>query len=111
MEPATNKDKFHHADPMVCSGRSPEPSLLFEHFPKSKEGMKRFLNGNLADLTTELLPDFVTTKMLVDKWMCRATRARTWDSGVTASRSITASQHHSITASWDGEEQGFILGG
>jgi hypothetical protein len=104
MELATNKDKFHHADPMVCSGRSPEPSL-FEHFPKSKEGMKRFLNGNLADLTTELLPDFVTTKMLVDSMDVQSNASK--DVGL-GGHSIM--QHHSVTA-WDGEEQGFILGG
>jgi hypothetical protein len=57
-------DKFQHPNPIVRSGKSPQPSL-FEHFPESKDAMKRFSNGNLADLTTELLRDFIITKLLV----------------------------------------------
>jgi hypothetical protein len=44
-------DKFQHPDPMVHCGRSTEPSV-FEPFPEFKETVKRFSDGNLADLTT-----------------------------------------------------------
>jgi hypothetical protein len=59
-------EKFQrqHPNPTARSGKSTEPSL-FEHFPESKDAIKRFSNGNLADLTTELLRDFVVTKQLV----------------------------------------------
>jgi hypothetical protein len=43
-------NKFLHPNPVVRSGKSPELSL-FEHFPESKDLIKRFANGNLADLT------------------------------------------------------------
>ena len=45
------RDKFQHPNPTVRNGKTPEPSL-FEHFPESKDAIKRFANGNLADLTT-----------------------------------------------------------
>jgi hypothetical protein len=56
-------NKFLHPNPIVRSGKCPQPSL-FEHFPESKDAIKRFANGNLADLTTELLRDFIITKLL-----------------------------------------------
>jgi hypothetical protein len=56
-------NKYLHPNLIVRSGKSPEPSL-FEHFPESKDLIKRFANGNLADLTTELLRDFIVTKLL-----------------------------------------------
>jgi hypothetical protein len=62
MEFRTN-NKFVHPNPIVRSGKCPEPSL-FEHFPESKDAIKRFANGNLADLTTELLRDFIVTNLL-----------------------------------------------
>ncbi len=58
------RDKFQHPNPVVRCGKIPEPSL-FEHFPESKNAIKRFANGNLADLTTEFLRDFVITDLLV----------------------------------------------
>jgi hypothetical protein len=58
-------DKFQHPNRTVHGGKSPEPSP-FEHLPESKDAsMKRFSNGNLADLTTEPLRDFIATKLLI----------------------------------------------
>jgi hypothetical protein len=55
-------NKYVHPNPIVRSGKCPEPSL-FEHFPETKDAIKRFTNGNLADLTTELLQDFIVTNL------------------------------------------------
>ena len=56
-------NKFLHPNPIVRSGKSPEPSL-FEHFPEAKDIIKRWANGNLADLTTDLLRNFIITTLL-----------------------------------------------
>jgi hypothetical protein len=60
-------DKFQHPNPTARNGKIPEPSL-FEHFPwtpETKAALKRVANGNLADLTTEFLRDFIITDSLV----------------------------------------------
>jgi hypothetical protein len=49
----------------VRSGKCPE-LYLFEHFPESKDAMKRFANENLADLMIELLRHFDVTNLLPD---------------------------------------------
>jgi hypothetical protein len=58
-------DKLQHPNPTMCSGKTLEPSL-FKHFPEPKDAVKRFSNGSLANLTTELLCDFVMTELLVE---------------------------------------------
>jgi hypothetical protein len=58
-------DTFLHPNPTVRSGKRSEPSL-FEHFPESKDAVRRFANGNLADSMTELKRDFIVTKILPD---------------------------------------------
>jgi hypothetical protein len=58
------QDKFQHPNPAVPDGKIPEPSL-FEHFPESKDAVKRLANGNLADLTTEFLRDFIFADLRV----------------------------------------------
>jgi hypothetical protein len=62
MEFQTN-NKFVHPNPIIRSGKCPELSL-FEHFLESKDVIKRFANGDLTDLTTELLRAFIVTNLL-----------------------------------------------
>jgi hypothetical protein len=59
----SNNQEDLHPNLIVRSGKCPEPSL-FEHFPESKDIIKRFANGNLADLMTELPRDFIVTNLL-----------------------------------------------
>jgi hypothetical protein len=57
--------KFLHPNLIARIGICPEPSLFEEKFPESKDAIKRFArNGNLADLTAELLRDFIITNLL-----------------------------------------------
>ena len=59
-----NANNFQHPNLTSRNGKIPEPSL-FEHFPESEDVIKRFVDGNLANLTMEFLQDFVITGEIV----------------------------------------------